>query len=117
MKQKRQQFGARVRRVRPAKPTGNAFMCLEPVANSNHEQAEVYQPLDVGQQLPVEGTEIPLLDREHELKLTRRLAELRRRYRHAALCSWSVLAQVLDTFERIQAGQLSLDRTIDAMPG
>jgi RNA polymerase primary sigma factor len=92
-------------------------MCLEPVANSNHEQAEVYQPLDVGQQLPVEGTEIPLLDREHELKLTRRLAELRRRYRHAALCSWSVLAQVLDTFERIEAGQLSLDRTIDAMPG
>ena len=139
MKQKRQQFGARVRRVRPAKPTGNAFMRLEPAANSGHEhETEAHQPLDVGQQLPGEGTEthennpfgddvlviylremgsIPLLDREHELKLTRRLAELRRRYRHAALCSWSVLAQILDTFERIQAGQLSLDRTIDAMPG
>jgi RNA polymerase primary sigma factor len=60
---------------------------------------------------------ISMLSRKEELDLAQRLAERRRRYRHAALCNWSVLAQVLDTFERIQAGELSLDRTIDVMPG
>jgi RNA polymerase primary sigma factor len=139
MKQKHQQFEARVSRGRPARPAGEASRRLEPAADSDRgHEADIHQPLDLGQQLPVEGGEthtdnpfaddvlviylremgsIPLLDREHELKLTRRLADLRCRYRHAALCNWSVLAQVLDTFERIQAGQLSLARTIDAMPG
>jgi RNA polymerase primary sigma factor len=139
MKHKRQPFEARVRRVRLAKPTDKACMRLELAASSDHEQeTEVHLPLDLGQQLPREGTEtqennllgdgglaiylremgsIPLLDRKHEQELAGRLAELRRRYRHAALCNSSVLAQVLDTFEKIQAGQLSLDRTIDVLPG
>src|SRR6516225_8170343 len=60
---------------------------------------------------------VPLLRREEELELTRKLDRLRRRYRHAVLCSWKVLSQVADTFERIQAGQLPLDRTIDVVPG
>jgi len=60
---------------------------------------------------------IPLLRREEELELTRKLDRLRRRYRRAVLCSWKVLHHVVDTFERIQAGQLPLDRTIDVVPG
>jgi RNA polymerase primary sigma factor len=59
---------------------------------------------------------ISLLDREGELELTCRLAKLRRRYRHAALCNWYVLARVVDTFEQIRTGQLSLERTIDVVP-
>jgi RNA polymerase primary sigma factor len=59
---------------------------------------------------------IPLLNREQELALTRRLEVLRRRYRRAALASWWVIARVLDTFEDIRAGRLSLDRTIDVVP-
>lgn len=59
---------------------------------------------------------VPLLNREEELELSERLERTRRRYRRAALWNWSVLAQVLDTFEQIRAGQLSLERTIDVVP-
>jgi RNA polymerase primary sigma factor len=59
---------------------------------------------------------IPLLSRAEEMELTGRLDRLRRRYRHAALCSAPVLARVAETFERIQAGELPLERTIDEVP-
>ncbi len=57
-----------------------------------------------------------LLTRPQELELTQRLDRLKRRYRHAALCSASILARVVQTFERIRAGELPLDRTIDDVP-
>ena len=60
---------------------------------------------------------IPLLNREQEAELTTRLDRLRARYRHAALWSWSVLARVVETFDRIRAGELVLERTVDVMPG
>jgi RNA polymerase primary sigma factor len=59
---------------------------------------------------------IPLLNRQQELELTRRLDHLRGRYRHAALCSAVVLARVADTFERIHARELPLERSIDDVP-
>jgi RNA polymerase primary sigma factor len=59
---------------------------------------------------------ISLLDRKQELELALRLETARRRYRHAVLCNWSVLARVAETFEQIRAGRLSLDRTIDVVP-
>jgi len=59
---------------------------------------------------------VPLLSRPQELELAQRLERLRRRYRHAALCSAEVLTRVADTFERIQAGELQLERTIDEVP-
>src|SRR5262249_32508925 len=40
---------------------------------------------------------ISLLSREEELEVAQRLERARRRYRHAALCNWSVLAQVVET--------------------
>jgi RNA polymerase primary sigma factor len=58
---------------------------------------------------------IPLLNREQELTLARRLEWTRQRYRHAALWSWETLAQVVETFERIQAGTLAVDPTIDVV--
>jgi RNA polymerase primary sigma factor len=58
---------------------------------------------------------IPLLNREQELALARRLEKARQRYRHAALFSWQVLARVAETFERVQAGKLALDPTIDVV--
>jgi RNA polymerase primary sigma factor len=57
-----------------------------------------------------------LLSRPQELELTQRLDRLKRRYRHAALCSAPILAQVINTFERIQAGELPLERNIDDVP-
>jgi RNA polymerase primary sigma factor len=57
-----------------------------------------------------------LLNRQEELALCQRLDRGRRRYRYAALCSACVLARVVDTFERIRAGELPLDRTIDDVP-
>jgi RNA polymerase primary sigma factor len=60
---------------------------------------------------------IPLLDRQEELDLAQRLDAAGRRYRHAALWNWDVLALLLHTFEAIRAGQAPLERNIDVVPG
>jgi RNA polymerase primary sigma factor len=60
---------------------------------------------------------IPLLDREAELELAKRLERARSRYRRAALFSWTVLAWLVETFEQVRAGRLYLDRVIDVVPG
>jgi RNA polymerase primary sigma factor len=59
---------------------------------------------------------IPMLNREQEAELTRRLGELRRRYRHAALCGWHVLARLVETLDRVEAGELALDRVVELTP-
>ena len=58
---------------------------------------------------------IPLLTRDQELALAIRLETKRRRYRRAALSSWRTLDAVVDTFERVQRGQLALDPSIDVV--
>src|SRR5689334_16053103 len=58
---------------------------------------------------------IPLLSRDQELALAKQLEWRRRRYRHAALSCWRTLAKVVETFERVQKGQLALDPTIDVV--
>jgi RNA polymerase primary sigma factor len=58
---------------------------------------------------------IPLLTRQEELDLSKRLETARRRYRHAALLNWRVLSGVVDTFERVMSGQLAVDPTIDVV--
>jgi RNA polymerase primary sigma factor len=59
---------------------------------------------------------IPLLKRQQELELAQRLEALRQRYRRAALCNWAVIAQVVDLFERAQAGKIPLERQVDVVP-
>ncbi|MHB1422266.1 MAG: sigma-70 family RNA polymerase sigma factor [Gemmataceae bacterium] len=58
---------------------------------------------------------IPLLSRDQELALAERLERKRRRYRHAAMMNWRTLGCIVDTFERVRAGQLALDPTIDVV--
>lgn len=58
---------------------------------------------------------IPLLSREQELNLAKRLEEKRRKYRHAALTNWRTLSAVVDTFERVLAEEIPLDPTIDVV--
>lgn len=58
---------------------------------------------------------IPLLDRKQELALAQRLEEKRTKYRHATMANWRTLAALVDTFERVLAGQLPLDPTIDVV--
>jgi RNA polymerase primary sigma factor len=58
---------------------------------------------------------IPLLTREQELALAMQLEMRRRRYRHAALSCRRTLLRVVETFERVQRGQLALDPTIDVV--
>lgn len=82
----------------------------------NPEEVESFSATDpFGLYLQQMGS-IPMLNRQQEVELTSRLDRLRRRYRHAALCSAPVLAQVVKLFERIQAGELPLDRNIDDVP-
>ncbi|MBI1918047.1 MAG: sigma-70 family RNA polymerase sigma factor [Planctomycetes bacterium] len=58
---------------------------------------------------------IPLLTRDQELALAKRLERQRTRYRRAALANWRTLELVVRTFESIQAGQLALDPNIDVV--
>ncbi|HEX5270311.1 MAG TPA: sigma-70 factor domain-containing protein, partial [Gemmataceae bacterium] len=58
---------------------------------------------------------IPLLNREQELALAKRLEVKRSRYRRAALLNWRTLRKVTDTFGRIHAGQLPIDPNIDVV--
>jgi RNA polymerase primary sigma factor len=58
---------------------------------------------------------IPLLSREQELALAERLEYRRRRYRRATLSNWRTLSLVVATFEKVRAGQLALDPTIDVV--
>jgi RNA polymerase primary sigma factor len=60
---------------------------------------------------------VPMLSRPQEVELTARLDRLRQRYRRAALWNGESLAKVAETFERIRAGELQLERTIDEVPG
>jgi RNA polymerase primary sigma factor len=60
---------------------------------------------------------VALLTRPEELEVARRLEKARDRYRHAVLCNWGVLARVIETFARIRAGELNLERTVDVFPG
>jgi RNA polymerase primary sigma factor len=60
---------------------------------------------------------IPLLSREQELDLARRLESARVRYRRAALASWPVLARLVETFEPVRGGGPGLDRILDVWPG
>jgi RNA polymerase primary sigma factor len=58
---------------------------------------------------------IPLLNRDQELALAQRLEYHRSRYRRAALSNWRTLDLVVRTFEKVRAGQLALDPTIDVV--
>jgi RNA polymerase primary sigma factor len=58
---------------------------------------------------------IPLLNREQELALARRLEGARRRFRKAALSSAHILHRVLQTFEAVQEGRLAIDPVIDVV--
>ena len=57
---------------------------------------------------------IPLLSREKEVALARRLEHHRERFRRAALLCPRVLARVLEKFEQIAAGGAPVDPHIDA---
>jgi RNA polymerase primary sigma factor len=56
---------------------------------------------------------IPLLTREQELALARRLEHTRQRFRRAVLANWPTLIRVVEIFEKVQAGQQALDPTVD----
>ena len=58
---------------------------------------------------------IPLLNREQELTLARRLEKARHRYRRAALLNGRTLRKVAEMFERVEAGQLPVDPHIDVV--
>ena len=87
----------------------------EPAAPTEVEGEDAHAPDDaLGLYLRQMGA-IPLLNREQELALAERLELKRRRYRHAALLNWRTLARIVETFERVRAGQLALDPTIDVV--
>jgi RNA polymerase primary sigma factor len=58
---------------------------------------------------------IPLLTRQQELDLARRLERARTRYRRAALSNWRTVSMTVATFEAVRAGELAVDPTIDVV--
>jgi len=86
-----------------------------PATSEGHEAADENAPDDaLGLYLRQMGA-IPLLSREQELALAKRLEHKRNRYRRAALLNWRTLRKVVETFQRIQAGQLPIDPNIDVV--
>jgi RNA polymerase primary sigma factor len=86
-----------------------------PASGDAGETDDVHSPDDaLGLYLRQMGA-IPLLNREQELALAQRLESARSHYRKAALSSWLVLGRVVDTFERVLAGKLPIDPTIDVV--
>jgi len=57
---------------------------------------------------------IPLLNRDQELTLAKRLEHTRERYRHAALLCPGILQRLHATFARIHQGQFHIDPTIES---
>jgi RNA polymerase primary sigma factor len=87
----------------------------EEAAAAETEDEDTHAPDDaLGLYLRQMGA-IPLLSREQEVALAKRLELKRRRYRHAAMLNWRTVANIVDTFERVRAGQLALDPTIDVV--
>jgi RNA polymerase primary sigma factor len=58
---------------------------------------------------------IPLLSRDEEIRLAKRLEVARQRFRRSALWSWTVIGRVIEMFEQVQAGELAVDPTIDVV--
>jgi len=86
-----------------------------PPGDVDEESEDAHAPDDaLGLYLRQMGA-IPLLNRDQELALAEQLEMRRRRYRRAALSSWRTLVRVVETFERVSAGQLALDPTIDVV--
>jgi RNA polymerase primary sigma factor len=94
----------------------SAFKEPMPAAESTHDFDGPSADDALGLYLQQMGS-YPLLSRAQELELSQRLETVRARYRRAILWNWSVLARVIETFERIRAGRLSLERTVDVFPG
>jgi RNA polymerase primary sigma factor len=97
----------------PEEPSSAGMDEDAPAALEGHEEENA--PDDaLGLYLRQMGA-IPLLSREQELALAQRLEYKRNRYRRAALLNWRTLRKVVDTFERIAAGQLPIDPNIDVV--
>ena len=56
---------------------------------------------------------IPLLNRETEVSSAKKIEHWRRKYRHTLLANDYVLAGAVQLLQRVQAGKLRLDRTIE----
>ncbi len=58
---------------------------------------------------------IPLLNREKELFLAKKLEHTRNRYRRAVLSNWVIIRRLTDIFDHIRQGHLNLDPHIDVI--
>src|SRR5262245_25374077 len=58
---------------------------------------------------------IPLLKRDEELAMARRLEKARDRYRRAAFLCPSIIRRIQQTFARVVQGQIQIDPTIDVV--
>src|SRR5262249_35679283 len=56
--------------------------------------------------------EIPLLKREQEIALAKKIEVTRKRFRRNVLECDGALAQVVDTLKRVHSGELPFDRTV-----
>jgi RNA polymerase primary sigma factor len=93
----------------------DAMMGTPSPAGDTAEEATTNGPDDaLGLYLRQMGA-IPLLNREQELALAKRLEWHRIRYRRAALANWRTLRRMVETFELIRAGQLPIDPNIDVV--
>jgi RNA polymerase primary sigma factor len=61
----------------------------------------------------LQAAELPLLTRDQEITLTRKVEETRERFRRAVLLCPYAQRQAMETLLRMQAGELAVDRTVE----
>jgi len=90
----------------------------EAIERGSHEEEDIRNSADgtLGLYLKEMG-EIPLLKRDAELALAKRLEIARKRYRRAVLFHWPMLQRVHDHFAALAPGVQALERSIDVFPG
>jgi RNA polymerase primary sigma factor len=116
--------------ARPEQATGSAGHADETVIETHDDLDELEQEHAVAETVVADEGQspddalglylrqmgaIPLLSRQEELELAKRLERLRTRYRKAVLCSWETIRWVVTTFENVLAGRLAVDPTIDVI--
>ena len=90
---------------KPDKPTASGLRAVAPTGMPKLSDDPIRLYL-------AQMSEIPLLTREQEIDLAKKIERARRKFRRSVLCCDYALRTTFETLKRVHAGELPFDRTI-----